>query len=239
MKLSTKPAALTTLPAVPALLTLCALHFFAAPALAKDVTLDLNDIAQTDAKTAPPAPKAPAQRTIEINSDDILIVQCPAKQYPGAKGWIEYHARLQGPGVLISTMRQQAHAEAFQATGPGTQQILVGLKQPGSTEIEKDCLVTVKVVRASAQADIKSNSPNVQSYAGTKVFGNKTAATTGTTGVNSTVHTINGFPQSGSQTGIQSNFNTGNNQSGNGAQNQSKPATHTIEEQSRSTVKTY
>jgi hypothetical protein len=205
---------------VATLLLLCSVQL--APALAKDVTLDLSDIAQTDAKTAPAAPKTPAQRSIEINPDDILIVQCPAKQFPGAKGWIDYHARLQGSGCLISTMRQQAHAEAFQATGPGSQKILVGLKVPGSTEIEKDCLVTVKVVRATAQVDAKSTSPNVQSFAGTTVFGNKTAATTG---VNSTVHTINGFPQSGLQQ--------------SGLQSQPKPATHTIEEQSRSTVKTY
>jgi hypothetical protein len=185
------------------------------PVMAKDVTIDLSSIAVADAKTAPAAPKQPSTQSVEMHPDDVLIVRCPTKQFPGAKGWIEYHASLVGSGCLISSMnRREAHAEVFQATTIGSQKVVVGLKQPGSSEVEKDCIINVKVVAAKAQDEVKDTSANVQSYAGQTVFGNKTAA---------------------------SNGNMTGNKSGTTSveKNQIKPTPHSIEEQSHSTVKTY
>ncbi len=159
----------------------------AAPAIAADVNLDLSSIAPAEAKTAPPAPKQPEQRTIELHPDDKLIVHCPAKKFPGDKGWIEYHANLAGTGCMISTMTRETNAEAFQATKVGTQKILVGLKVPGQSELEKDCIVTVKVVAPIAGQETQDSSAHVQSYAGQTVFGNKTSAVT-----NNTVKTFSG-----------------------------------------------
>ena len=110
--------------------------------------------------------------------------------------------------------RQEQHAEVFQATGPGSQKIVVGLKQAGGTAIEQDCILNVKVTAATVQAGAQPSSSGVQSYAGQKVFGNKTSATTG--------------------------VNNGINYAGNSVEkNQAKPAPHSIEEQSHSTVKSY
>ena len=187
--------------------TLCS----AAPILAKDVVLDLSDIAPVDAKTAPAAPKQPQTRSVEMHPDDVLIIHCPVKSFPGDKGWIEYHTALSGPGCLISTMTREAHSEAYQATGLGLQKVVVGLKQPGANAVENDCQVSVKVVASVAQEDKKGGSPNVQSFAGQTVFGNKTSATKST---------VQNFSQPFDK-------------------NQGKPASHSVEEQSKSTVKTY
>jgi hypothetical protein len=185
------------------------------PAMAKDVTVDLSSIVGADAKTAPAAPKQPSTQSIEMHPDDVLIVRCPTKQFPGDKGWIEYHASLLGSGCLISSMnRREAHAEVFQATTVGSQKVVVGLKQPGSSQIEKDCIINVKVVATKAQDEVKDTSANVQSYAGQTVFGNKTSASNGNT--------------TGSKNGTASV-----------EKNQIKPTPHSIEEQSHSTVKTY
>jgi len=194
------------------------IFFATGPALASEVILDLTGIANTEAKTAPPVPGKPQLREIEIRPQDVLVVHCPAKSFPGTKGWIEYHASLNGPGCLVQTTRQEAHVEAFQATGPGTQKIIVGLKQPGATTIEKDCLVTVKVTPSVAQSESSPISPNVQSYAGQQVFGNKTAASR----VNDSIHTpsVKGYSQL----------------AGAGKNNVTP---HSVEEQSKSTVKTY
>jgi hypothetical protein len=209
----------TKLASRPKLLTIIAIALLSqqlqSRVFAKDITVDLSSIVGSDAKTPPAAPKQPSTQSVEIHPDDVLIVRCPTKQFPGAKGWIEYHASLVGSGCLISSMnRREAHAEVFQATTVGSQKVVVGLKQPGSSEIEKDCIIDVKVVASKAQDEVKDTSANVQSYAGQTVFGNKTAASNGnTTGIKNGTTSVN--------------------------KNQLKPTPHSIEEQSHSTVKTY
>ena len=190
-----------------------------APALASNVVVDVSSLAPTNAKTAPAAPSKPEQRSIEMHQDDILVIRCPAKKFPGDKGWIEYHAALSGSGCLITTMNREPQTESFQATGLGTQKVVVGLKQPGSDKIENDCLITVKVVPkpASATNSTTTNSPNVQSFAGQTVFENKTSAVTSTTA------------KSYSHNGVV-------NQSQNNAQ---KPSPQNVEQESNSRVKTY
>jgi hypothetical protein len=189
------------------------------PAMANNVTVDLSSLAPADAKTAPTAPLKPELRNVEMHQDDILVVHCPTKKYPGEKGWIEYHAALSGSGCLISTMNRDPQTESFQATGPGTQKIIVGLKQPGSDKIEKDCLITVKVVQkpVSATNSTSTSSPNVQSFSGTTVFENKTSAVTSTTAKSYSHNGNISQPQN----------------------NQAKPTPQNVEQQSNSRVKTY
>ena len=193
------------------------LTFQAAAAFGADITLDLAGIAPSEAKTAPPQPKQPETRSVELHPDDNLIIRFPTKKYPGDKGWIEYRSSLSGPGCMISTMTREAHSEAFQATKVGSQKIIVGLKEPGSSQLQKDCVVTVKVTAPIAGQDNRGSSPNVQSYAGQTVFGNKTSAVT-----NSTVKTVSGGDK---------------NQSTQG--NQAKPTVHSVEDLSKATVKSY
>jgi hypothetical protein len=205
------------------------------PAFAGEVALDLSSLAPGDAKTAPAAPKQPVIKSLEIHPDDVLIIRCPAKQFPGDRGWIDYHAGLLGSGCLISSMnRREPHAEVFQATAIGSQKIIVGLKQPGSTQIEKDCIVNVSVVATQAKSNANSTSANVQSYAGQTIFGNKTGAVEGNS------HNIQNGISSGTTYNGTTNSSTTTSKGVSGVEkNLSKPAIRSIEEQSHSTVKTY
>ncbi|HEY9760583.1 MAG TPA: hypothetical protein V6C97_35815 [Oculatellaceae cyanobacterium] len=187
------------------------------PAVANNVTLDLSSIAPVDAKTAPTAPSKPELRNVEIHPNDVLTVRCPAKKFPGDKGWIEYHAVLSGPGCLITTMNRDPQTESFQATGIGSQKIVVGLKQPGSDKVEQDCIVSVKVVQAVVNSTNNTSSPNVQSYAGQTVFDNKTSAVTSSTAKTYSHNDNNNRPQP----------------------DQAKPVPHNVEQQSNSRIKTY
>jgi hypothetical protein len=191
---------------------------FGTAALSKEVVVDLSSLAPADAKTVPPAPAQPQTRDVELNPNDVLVVHCPAKQYPGAeRGWIEYHAGLVGTGCLISAFgKQEPHSESFQATRLGTQNVVVGIKKPGSSVIEKDCILSVKVV-ATQPADTKANMTNVQTFSGSS-FSNRTSATTGGANI------ITGVSK-----GTQGVVNT----------TQAKSAARSVDELSKSTVKTY
>lgn len=197
--------------------TLLAFLIAGLPAAANNVTLDLSSIAPADAKTAPAPPSKPEQRDVEIHPNDVLTIRCPAKKFPGDKGWIEYHAVLSGSGCLITTMNRDPQAESFQATGIGSQKIVVGLKQPGSDKVEQDCIVSVKVIQAPVNSTNNKNSLNVQSYAGQTVFDNKTSAVTSATAKTFSHNDNNNRPQS----------------------EQVKPAPHSVEQQSNSRIKTY
>jgi len=200
---------------------------FGPAAWSKEVVVDLSSLAPGDAKVAPPAPKQPQTRNIELNPDDFLVIHCPSKQYPGAaRGWIEYHAGLVGSGCLISSFggKQQPHTESFQATRLGSQSIIVGIKDPSSSVIQKDCILSIKVV-PTKQADTKTTMTNVQTFSGSS-FNNKTGATIGGTNI------INGVSKG---TGINSTVQTIQPKTSS----QSTGASHSVEELSKSTVKSY